>query len=271
MPHGKWFLVVLSLAVFALCLAVACGGDDNGGGTATPGGGAATPGGSPTASAITSELQALGVEWQKTAVKVSYDMTNTSGGSTDEMSLTLSRRLPDWRMDVSSSSQGDEVVIVAGGAVYDCTTESGASQCISYDPAQVDSSGPLELFDPSATATNLSGLNVDRSEQHIAGEAATCFSTTTTTEGSTNKTEWCFAGDGTLLRYADTSDDPASANSTLEATSVNRNVTDADFDFTPPYPATPYVAPASPTPSPSSQAPASPTPPAVPASPTPAQ
>jgi outer membrane lipoprotein-sorting protein len=261
MPHGRWLLVALSLAVFALCLAVACGGDGNGGGTATPGG-------SPTASNFATELQALGVEWQKTAVKVSYDMTSTSGGSTEETSLTLSRRLPDWRMDVSSSSQGDEVVIVAGGAVYDCTTESGVSQCISYDPSQVDSSGPLEIFDPSATATNLSGLNVDRSEQDIAGEAATCFSGTSTTEGSTSKTEWCFASDGTLLRFTDTSGDPASANLTVEATSVSRNVTDADFDFNPPYPVTAYVPPASPTPSSPSQAPASPTPPAAPASPT---
>ena len=261
MPHGRWLLVALSLAVFVVCLAVACGGDGNGGGTATPEG-------SPTASNFATELQALGVEWQKTAVKVSYDMTNTSGGSTDETLLTLSRRLPDWRMDVSSSSQGDEVVIVAGGAVYDCITESGVSQCISYDPAQVDTSGPLQIFDPSATATNLSGLNVARSEQDIAGEAATCFSGTTTTEGSTSKTQWCFASDGTLLKFSSTSDDPASANATLEATSVNRNVTDTDFDFNPPYPVTTYVPPASPTPSSPSQAPASPTPPAAPASPT---
>jgi len=264
MPHGKWFLVVLSLAVFALCLAVACGGDGNGGGTATPGG-------SPTASAVTNELQTLGTEWQKTAAKVSYDVTSTSGSNTDKSSITLYRRPPDWRMDISSSSQGDEILIVAGGAVYDCSTQSGAGQCLSYDPSQVDASGPLEIFDPSATAANLSALNVDRSEQDIAGEAATCFSGTTTTEGSTSKTQWCFASDGTLLKFSSTSDDPASANATLEATSVNRNVTDADFDFTPPYPVTPYVPPASLTPSPESQAPTSPTPAEAPASPTTAQ
>jgi len=264
MPHGRWFLVALSLAVFVLCLAVACGGDGNGGGTATPGGSPAASDMSP----IATELAALGAEWQKTAVKVSYDMTNTSGGSTDETSLTLSRRLPDWRMDVSSSSQGDEIVIVAGGAVYDCTTESGVSQCTSYDPTQVDSYGPLEIFDPSATAINLGGLSVERSEQKIAGEAAVCFLGTSTTEGSTSKTEWCFASDGTLLRFADTSGDPTSANLTVEAASVNRNVTDADFDFNPPYPVIMYVPPASPTPSSPSEAPASPTPPAAPASPT---
>jgi outer membrane lipoprotein-sorting protein len=263
MPHVKWLLVALSLAVFALCLAVACGGDGNGGGTATPGG-------SPTASAITNELQALSKEWEKTAAKVSYDVTSTSGGNTDKSSITLYRRSPDWRMDISSSSQGNETLIVAGGAVYSCSTQSGVSQCLSYDPSQVDTSAPLEIFDPNATAANLSGLNIDRSEQAIAGEAAACFSVTSTTEGGTGKSEWCFASDGTLLQFADTSDDPASANLRVEATSVNRNVTDADFDFKPPYPVATYVPSASPTPSPS-QAPASPTPPEVPASSTPVQ
>jgi outer membrane lipoprotein-sorting protein len=268
MPHGKWFLVVLSLAVFALCLAVACGGDGDGGGTATPGGGTATPGGSPTASATTNELQALSTEWEKTTAKVSYDVTSTSVSGTDKSTVTLYRSPPDWRMDISSSSQGNEILIVAGGAVYDCSTQTGADACISYDPSQVDVSAPLGIFDPNAVADNISGLNVDRSEETIAGEAATCFSVTLTTEGSTSNSRWCFASDGTLLQFTDTSDDPASANLTVEATSVNRNVTDADFDFTPPYPVTPYVPPASLTPSPESQAPASPTPAAAPASPT---
>jgi outer membrane lipoprotein-sorting protein len=256
MPHGKWFLVVLSLAVFALCLAVACGGDGNGGGTATPGGGAATPGGSPTTSAITDELQALYKEWEKTPAKVSYDVTSTSVTGTDKTSITLYRRFPDWRMDISSS-QGNEILIVAGGAVYGCSTQAGVDECISYDPTQVDAAAPLGVFDPNATAGSISGLNVDRSEETIAREAATCFSVTFTTEGGTSNSRWCFASDGTLLQFTDTSDDPASANLTVEATSVNRNVTDADFDFTPPYPVTAYVPPASPTPA---EAPASPTP-----------
>ena len=260
MPRGKWLLVALSLAVFTLCLAVACGGGGNGGGTATPGGGTATPGASPTASAITSELQALGTEWEKTTAKVSYDVTSTAGGKTDEYPITLYRRPPDWRMDISSSSQGNVILIVAGGAIYECSSQSGANQCISYDPSQVDVSAPIQIFDPSAAAANLVGYNVDRSEQAIAGETVACFSVTDTTEGITSKSEWCFASDGILLQFSDTSDDPTGTNVMMEATSVNRNVTDADFDFTPPYPATPYVLPPSPTPSPPSQAPASPTP-----------
>lgn len=267
MPHGKWLFVALSLAVFALCLAVACGGGGNGGGTATPGGGTATPAvgmstpaGSPIASAAINELQALGTEWEKTTAKVSYDVTSTSGGTSDTNSITLYRRPPDWRMDISSSSQGNEILIVAGGAVYDCSTQAGTGQCVSYDPSQVNASAPLALFDPAATAANLTGYTVDRSERAMAGEAAVCFSVTSTTGEITTKSEWCFASDGTLLQFSDTSDDPAGANVTVEVTSVNRNVTDADFDFTPPYPATPYVPPPSPTPSPPSQAPASPTP-----------
>jgi outer membrane lipoprotein-sorting protein len=276
MPHGKWLLVALSLAVFALCLAVACGGGSKGGGTATPGGGTATPGagtatpgGSPTASAITNELQALGTEWEKIAAKVSYDATTSSGSSSDKTSITLYWRPPDWRMEISSSTQGSAILIVAGGAIYECSTESGLSQCVSYDTSQVDVSAPLGLFDPDAAAANLAGYDVDRSERAIGGEAAACFSLTTTTGTSTSKSEWCFASDGILLQYSDTSDDPTGANVTMEATSVNRNVTDADFDFEPPYPVTPYVPPVLATPSPSSQAPASPTPPQALASPTP--
>jgi len=221
------------------------------------GAGEPTTGGSPTTSAITNELLALGTQWQKTVAKVSYDITNTSGGTTDKGSITLYRHPPDWRMDISSS-QGGEIMIGSASALYYCSAQSGANQCLSYDPSQYDVSAPLDLFDPNATATNLSGEDVGRSEQTIAGESATCFSITSTVEESTTKNEWCFASDGVLLEYTETWDDPDSGYSyTLEATSANRNVTDADFDFQPPYPVTPYMPSSSPTPS---EMPASPTP-----------
>jgi hypothetical protein len=254
MPNGRWLLAALILAMSTLFLAVACGGDGEESGIATP-----TAGGSPTTSAITNELQALAKEWEQTVAKVSYDVTTTSGNTTDKSSITLYWRPPNWRVDISSSSQGDDILIASASALYDCSAVSGASQCVSYDPSQVDPSAPLEVFDPSAAATSLSGQNVDRSEQTMLGESAKCFSVTSTADESTSKLEWCFASDSILLQFASTSDDPASSNLIVEATNVNRNVTDADFDFDPPYPVTPYVPPASPTPT-ASQAPASPTP-----------
>jgi outer membrane lipoprotein-sorting protein len=262
MPNGKWLLTALILAISTLFLAVACGGDGEESGVATP-----TAGGSPTTSAITNELEALGEQWEQTMSKVVYNVTSTSDGTTDESSLTLYWRPPDWRMDVSSS-EGDVTMIATSTALYWCGAESGANQCFSYDPSEFDASATLEVFDPTATGLNFSGQDVDRSEQTVFGEPATCFSVTRTTEESTTESEWCFASDGILLQFAGTSDDPASGNLTIEATNVNRNVTEADFDFEPPYAVTPYVLSASPTPS---EAPASPTPSGTPASPTPVQ
>jgi len=263
MPNGRWLLTALILAMFTLFLAVACGGDGEESGIATP-----TAGGSPPASDITNELEALGTQWEQTVAKVSYNVTSTSDGTTDESSLTLYRRPPNWRMDISSSGEGDVILIATGTALYWCGAELGANQCLSYDPSEFDASATLEMFDPTATGLNLSGQNVARSEQTMFGESATCFSVTSTTEESTSESEWCFASDGILLQFASTSDDPASGNVTVEATNVNRNVTEADFDFEPPYVVTPYVLPASPTPS---EAPGSPTPSGAPASPTPVQ
>jgi outer membrane lipoprotein-sorting protein len=263
MPNGRWLLTALILAMSTLFVAVACGGDSEESGIATP-----AAGGSPTTSAITNELQALGEQWEQTVAKVSYDVTSSSGGTTDESSLTLYWRPPNWRVDISSSSEGDTILIATESALYWCDAESGANQCLSFDPFEYDASAPLEMFDPAAAGLNLSGENVDRSEQTMLGEFATCFSVTSTTEESTSESEWCFASDGILLQFASTSDDPASGNLTVEATNVNRNVTEADFDFEPPYAVTPYVPLASPTPS---EAPGSPTPSGAPASPTPVQ
>jgi len=259
-------LVALVLGAVALVLHITDGGGEGGApAVARP---TATVQPTPTTSAITNELQALAKEWEQTVAKVSYDVTSTSGSTTDKSSITLYWRPPNWRMDISSSSQGDEIMIATASALYDCSAASGANQCVSYDPSQVDPSAPLEMFDPSAAGLNLSGQNVDRSEQTVFGESATCFSVTSTTEESTSKSEWCFASDGILLRLAATSDDPASGDFTVETTGVNRDVTDADFDFQPPYPVSTPVPPPSPTPS---EAPGSPTPSGAPASPTPVQ
>jgi len=219
-----------------------------GDGEESPAAAQSTPNPTPATSAIANELQALGKEWEQTVSKVSYDSTTTLGSTTDKGSITLYRRPPNWRMDMSSSSQGDEILIATASGLYDCGAQSGANECVSYDPSQVDASAPLQIFDPTAAATSLSGQNVDRSEQTVSGESVTCFSATSTTQGSTSKLEWCFASGGILVRFATTSDDPASTNYTAEATNVNRNVTEADFNFEPPYPVTPYVPPASPTP-----------------------
>ena len=205
----------------------------------------------PTAatSAISDELQALGEEWGQAMAKVSYNITSTSDDTTDESSVTLYWRPPDWRMDISSSSsEGDTILIATASALYWCGTESGTNQCLSYDPSQYDASAPLEMFDPTAAGLNLSGQNVDRSEQTMLGEAATCFSLSSTTEEGTSESKWCFASDGILLQFASTSDDPASGDFTIETIGVNRDVADADFDFQPPYPVSTQVPTASPTP-----------------------
>lgn len=263
MPNGRWLLTALILAMFTLFLAVGCGGGGEEGGVATP-----TAEGSTPASDITNELQALGSEWEQTAAKVSYDLTVTSGDTTDQSSLILYRQPPDWRLDISSSSQGDEILIAAGDTLYDCSADSGENQCLSYSASEVDITGLLGIFDPSVAAVSVTGQNVDRSEQTISGESAKCFSVTGTEQGTTSSSQWCFASDGILLRLVASSDDPTISDFTIEVTGVNRDVTEADLDFEPPYPVSTEAAAASPTPS---EAPASPTPSGAAESPTPAQ
>jgi outer membrane lipoprotein-sorting protein len=259
-------LVALVLGAVVLVLHITDGGGEGGApAVALP---TATVQPTPTTSAITNELQALGNEWAQTAAKVGYDLTVTSGGTSDESSLTLYRQPPDWRLDISSSSQGDEILIATGDTLYDCSAQSGENQCLFYDASQVDIPGLLGIFDPSATAVSVAGENVDRSEQTISGESAKCFSVTSTAGGTTSNSQWCFASDGILLRLVTTSDDPATSDLTIETTGVNRDVTDADFDFQPPYPVSTQVPAASPTPS---EAPGSPTPSGAAASPTPVQ
>jgi outer membrane lipoprotein-sorting protein len=262
MPGGRWLVAALILVVSTLLLA-GCGGGGGEGGAGTP-----AAGGSPAASDITNELQALGNQWQQTVAKVSYDLAVMSGDTTDQSSLVLYRQPPDWRLDISSPSQGDEILIATGDTLYDCSADSGENQCLSYSASDVDISGLLGIFDPSVTATSVAGQEVDRSEQTISGESAKCFSVTSTSQGYTDNSQWCFASDGILLRLIATSDDPTVSNFTIEVTGVNRDVTEADFDFQPPYPVSTPTPAASPTPS---EAPASPTPSGAEASPTPAQ
>jgi outer membrane lipoprotein-sorting protein len=259
-------LVALVLGALVVVLHITEGGGEGGApAVAQP---TATVQPTPTASAITSELQALAGEWEQTVAKVSYNVSSTSDSTTDESSVTLYWGPPNWRMDISSSTQGDQTLIATASALYDCSAATGANQCVFYDPSQVDPSAPVEVFDPSAAATSLSGQNVDRSEQTLLGESATCFSMTSTTADSTSKSEWCFASDGILMRLAVTSDDPTIGDFIVETTDVNRDVTEADFDFEPPYPVNTPEAAASPTPS---EAPGSPTPSGAAASPTPVQ
>ena len=80
------------------------------------------------------------------------------------------------------------------------------------------------------------GLDVDRSQRTIAGEKGTCFSVSGSIQGEEGSAEWCFASDGLLLLFAGSSSGADGGEFRLEATKLDRKVSDADFK--PPYPVT---------------------------------
>ena len=250
----RWLLAALALASLMLLLAAACGGEEEAGPAAeksptsaaqrspTPAGQTPSPtttaAGGTSAAGLTKELEDLAKKWAGKSAKVAYDISTTSGSTTQKMSMTLYWRLPDYRIDLDMGTQGSTTFIVAGGTTYTCVGSGGQGQCQSQAASASDlSSFPFlsefaspEGFD-EAIADMITGLDVKRSTADIAGEKATCYSASGSIQGQQGKIEWCFASDGLLLRL----DNSATGSEfVLKATKVERKVSDSDFK--PPYP-----------------------------------
>lgn len=196
------------------------------------------------------ELETLNTEWANTSAKVTYDFTETGAwGITEQSSVTLYWRPPDWRIDLPpfdllTGIRLQPTIIVAAGTAYICDTKGAENQC---EPTSAErAAGYLSRFDglynlagPDAFSQAIVRMTVDsdidRWTEVIAGEEATCFSSGGPIEELIEESEWCFASDGVLLRFAGahlTIEYPARFR--LQATSIDREVSDADFE--PPYP-----------------------------------
>lgn len=233
------FVLVAGLLVFA-----ACGGDgddDNGGepaATDAADGGDTTPADDePTADDsgdngdASSELEGLVAQAQQHEVTIAYDF---SGGGLDG-TMTLYAKPPDaWRIDLETPD-GSFILITTSDTTYICTPEAGGS-CLESPGGSGASPVPFLDFLTSPGAltdllgANVAGVNVDRSSETIAGEDATCFSVSGDATGQSGSGTYCFTDDGIMVRLLASSE---AGEFSLEATSVERSVNDADLE--PPY------------------------------------
>jgi hypothetical protein len=228
---GLCGLIVLCPLVFA-----ACGGDDNkndGGDGKTPAASAASGGGD------IGELQKVAAKFKDATFHAVYA---PSGSTTDVplggvpssiriSELTLVKSGQDKLRFDMRGARGGEVFYLAliqnGTESYQCfpgapataTVGSGAGVCVNTSAHPTNPLGEL-----SKTFVNFGIGNIeiqDKSKREIAGEDATCYAVLDKDANEVNTT--CFSDDGVLL-----------ANASFEATSVERDVTEEDFNL--PYP-----------------------------------
>ncbi len=245
-PRPIWQLfAILALAPATLLLATACGGDgeEEAGQTptaeASPAGGESpaadeSPVAGTTVLAPSGELQALSERWASTTGNVSYDFSTSSAGTTDSGSMTLYWKPPDWRMDLSTSGEGEVIMIATKGKTYFCSEGS----CFSIDSPDSPLAPPLpflgDFTEPGAISDSIAqefaGVEIKKTTANIAGRAAGCYSTSSSVTGQEGQAEWCFGIDGLLLRFASSG---GGAEFRLEATEAEREVSDSDFE--PPF------------------------------------
>jgi hypothetical protein len=234
-------LVLLALAG-VLALGAACGsddGDDDGSDepTATseaPGDGdepTATDDGGSGSGDASDELDALAEEFGDREMKVTYDLTSSDGTTT---TYTIYWKSADsWRVDFDADGATTSM-IASGGLAYICSSDgAGGGQCIESPGGA--SAIPVPFFGALTQENGLAGLitgafagvDVDTSEETIAGRDASCYKVSGSVAGDEGYAEIC-SGDGILLRWSGGS---AGADATIEATAVEDTVADADLEL----------------------------------------
>jgi len=185
----------------------------------------------------TGDLEALaGAAAEGVTANVTYSVTTETNGDSFVGEWVLVQRPPDSRIEIAGTEAGEEfrtIIINVGGESYLCTSVAGEESCLAAGSAETEAGAATlnPLFDaPREIAEGVSDAGItDTSSDKIAGLDATCF-TVSGGLASLGDGEICFSDDGLLLRMQS---DVAGATSLIEATSVDMNVTDADFE--PPY------------------------------------
>ncbi len=235
----KLFVVLLAVGLLAFA-AVACSGGGDGDDTSqtgeTPGADGGNGDGDGNGEGL-GDLESLAAAAAEGVIaKVTYSITTEGGGETTEGEWVLVQRPPDSRIEISSTEGGEEVrtiIISAGGKSYLCFALAGEESCLVTEEDEAGAeAAPLDiLFDiPSAIAGGVEGVDIGPASQRtIAGLNAICF----TIGGGLielGEGEVCFSNEGLLLYLQGEAE---GISSTFEATSVDTDVTDADFE--PPY------------------------------------
>lgn len=227
--------MILAVALGSV-LVFACGGDskdDNGdkptaAATSDDGSSPTEDGSSSTGDGDSgSELRNLAAGMADKEAKIAYNFTSSEGGTDSTGSFTLFWKPPDsWRFDMDADGT-TATFITVDGTTYTC----GEGACFESPVGM-----PLPflgfLTDPESLAnlvdTEASGIDFDKSDDEIAGQSVTCYSASGSVEGQEGNAEYCFNDDGLMLRFGGGSD---AASFTLEATSVEGSVADADLDL----------------------------------------
>ena len=180
-----------------------------------------------------SELRNLAAGMADKEAKIVYTFTSSEGGTDSTGSFTLFWKPPaSWRIDMDMEGEV-ATIIEKEGTTYICAADgSGGGSCFA-SPTTL----PLPFLglftDPNALTnlidTEIGGINFDKSEETISGQDVTCYSAEGSVEGESGNAEYCFNDDGLLIRLDGGSD--AGASFTLEATSVEGSVADADLDL----------------------------------------
>jgi len=241
-----WLSALLSVVLAAAMLGVAaCGGDDEeaDGGDSRPTATEGTDSGDETPDATdggdaASLLEALTGESGEVVAKVAYDFTTTTNGTKSTSSMTIYSRPGESRTDLVDTDSGETTSFISTeDATYLCTGE----QCIGYPAGGGVNPIPFvsQYANPSAITQLVAGyrgVDIEQSEEKIAGLDATCFSV----EQAGTTVSWCYGDKGLLLRSATES---SAGSFLMEATEVDLEISDEDFE--PPYPVTtiPFLGP----------------------------
>jgi hypothetical protein len=244
--------VLLAVVLFFALLAAACDGDGDEGESAPVG---ETPAADETPSdedappanggdededgegAGLEELEVLaGEAAEGVTARVTYRVTSDVEGETFEGEWVVVQRPPDSRLEIASTEGGEEfrtIIITTGGKSYMCFSGGGEESCLATEAEEAEAgAAPLDLlFDiPQELAEDTEDVDLaETSQRSIAGVDATCF-TVSSGLADLGEGETCFSDQGLLLYVRSEVD---GASSVFEATSVDTDVTDADFE--PPY------------------------------------
>jgi hypothetical protein len=242
----RWIALALGHSLTAALLALtACGGDDDNATTSVTSTLAPGQTAAPTADLtddttsddIAAELEALGNNMESVTGKVGK-VTYTHA-SADFSDLIIYLKPPNSRYDAFDPSGSSLTYIQTPDATYDCSSNgSGYETCFQSAGSGTGSAGPggpfAGLFSPAlihalTVAAQAEGIDINKSDETIAGTGATCY------EGieSFETRKFCFSDSGILLLSRTTNADGTSG---MTATAVSSDVSDSDFE--PPYPVT---------------------------------
>jgi hypothetical protein len=204
-------------------------------------------------------LESLGGAWFQTSATIAYRtadhapgeatsphqcLRQIAGGAIDrqtalrmclrEGAITLAWDPPGrWRMDVSSSD-GTFILISTPTASYLCRhVDGGVAACAVRSSTEVENSTPFRfmLLKPGQVldeiAVTAKAAVTQTSSRMIAGLSAECFSAAGEARQRTDRVEWCYSAGGILLFFSTATEEGGST--TLEATAVSTEVSDAEF------------------------------------------